>query len=122
MTTNEHRTGTLAALKDVDLDTDDLFDVLSNSRRRFVVACLHASTDPMAVADVAEELAEWECDTPRDEITSEQVTSRSIALHHTHVPKMVDAGMIEYDRGRKTIALRDDCEEVATEVALLSVS
>lgn len=89
------------------VDVDALFDVLSNSRRRFVVALLDGYSRPMAMADVATELTNWESDPSGDETTDDQVTSRYIELYHVHVPKMADEGVIVHDQDRNTIELTD---------------
>lgn len=106
MTTTEQSIPDIAFSQDGD--TDALFDVLSNPRRRFVLACLTNHSKPMAVADVADELTRWECDTSRGQLPEDEVLSRYTALHHVHVPKMADIGLIKYNQDKKTVALVDD--------------
>lgn len=69
----------------------------------------------MAMADVASELTRWECETSEGPIPKEQVESRYIALHHVHVPKMKDVGIIEYDADRKTVVLADEYDGISTQ-------
>lgn len=98
----------VAALADADVDADALFDVLADSRRRFVIACLDEYADPMALRDVADELATWERDAPITDIPADEVESIHAALYHVHVPKMVDAGIVDYCRERDAVALAAD--------------
>ena len=107
-----------ASSSDVDGRTDDLFDVLSDPRRRFVIACLEAHSEPMAVADVAAELTSWECDTPKDRLSDGAVEPRYLALYHVHVPKMADVGMLEWNRDRNTITLADGRSAVPSDLSL----
>lgn len=121
MTIAEQSTVDIAALREGAVSTDDLFDVLSNARRRFVIACLATHSKPLAVADIATELTCWECKTPSDQIPEEHVQSRYVALYHVHVPKMADVGILEYNQERNTIALVDECDGITSFVGHLSV-
>lgn len=114
MTTTDQNSVDIAALRDVDVDIDAFLDVLSNPRRRFVIAWLDEHSEPMAIADAADDLANWECDTPGNRLPEEQVKSCYLALHHVHVPKMVDKGVIEHNQDRNTIGLRDAYNGITT--------
>lgn len=116
MTITEQSSADIAALRESEVSTDDLCDVLSNARRRFVIDRLASHSKPLAVADVTRELTRWECETPSDQIPEEQVKSRYAALYHVHVPKMADVGILEYNRERNTIALADECAGITSVV------
>lgn len=111
----------LPLVTDRDVEADDLFDVLSDARRRFVLACLREYATPMALADVADELATWEHDAPITQISEEEVTSLYLSLYHMHIPKMDDAGIIEYSQERDAVALTEDSEDIASLVDLPSI-
>lgn len=106
MMTPEQMRFDFGAVQD-DVDIDAFFAVLSNPRRRFLLVCLDRHSRPLALADAAAELTSWECETPRDQLSTDQVRSRYIALHHVHVPQMVAADCIEHNRDRNTIELGD---------------
>ncbi|AHG04325.1 hypothetical protein HALDL1_12505 [Halobacterium sp. DL1] len=110
-----------AALAAVDVDTDDLMDVLSNPRRRFVVACLAEYDTPLTLPDVADELAVWEHDARITEISAEDVAAIHTDLYHVHVPKMADAGVVEYSQERELVALAEPSRELATRLELPSI-
>jgi DNA-binding transcriptional ArsR family regulator len=78
-------------------DTDELFAVLSSAKRRFVLAHLAQRAAPPALDPLAGALAEWS-----DDLSHEDAR---IALHHVHLPKLREAGLVEYD---DTVALTDD--------------
>lgn len=105
---------------DRDVDTDDLFDVVSNVRRRFVVACLDEYATPMALRDVADELATWEHDAPIAEVPEENVRSIYVSLYHVHVPKLAAAGIVEYSEERDAVAPREISEDIVSLVDLPS--
>ena len=88
-----------ASLNDLDTDIDALCDILSNDRRRYVLSYLQSMDD-----DVAElpELIDWvmrqEADCKHD-----QHDAVASALHHIHLPKLAEYGLIDYDAPSKTI-------------------
>ena len=96
-----------------DLDLDALFDVLSDSRRRFVLACLDEYATPLALGDVADELAVRERDAAITEIAAEDVRSVYADLYHVHVPKMADFGIVEYSQERDAVTLADGHDELS---------
>ena len=111
----------VAALTDLDVDTDALFDVLSDSRRRFVLACLQEYATPMALGDVADELAVWEHDAPITDVPADAVRSIYASLYHRHVPKMVDAGIVEYSQERDALTVAGTGDDLAPLVNLPSL-
>lgn len=103
---------------DADVDPDDLFDVLASPHRRFVISHLQTRSRPSAVADVATELTKWECDVEKAHIPKEEVISRYSTLHHVHIPKMAEVGIIEWNHGRNTIALSEARDDILDECSL----
>lgn len=84
---------------------DAIFDVLSNRRRRHVLRCLDEYDDPMALADLADEVAVREHGTALTEISAEEVKRIYVSLYHSHVPRLEDAGVVEYNQDRDLVAL-----------------
>jgi len=92
-----------------DSNLDRLFDVLGHSRRRRVLAALveldHEGDDELDVAELGD-----------DEDTGEfQVT-----LHHVHLPRLEEAGSIEWDRQTGTVRPGPRYDEAAALVEVLS--
>lgn len=104
------QTDALEAAREDSLDT--VFTVLSDQRRRYILDCLDEYDTPMALNDLAEEVAVREYDSPITEISVTQVKEVSISLHHVHVPRMEDAGLVEYERDDNLVALSEDGQEV----------
>ena len=112
MTTSEQGVSVREALQGAEVSTVELFDVLSNPRRRVVVSQLDEHGGPLSVDELAAELARRESDTQRNESTDEQSRKIHLALHHIHVPKMVDAGIAERNED-DTVSLVDECDGVS---------
>lgn len=98
------RTETTAAVVDrfadvmeLVADTADLSaSLLADERRREVLALLGAEPGPLTRTQVAQAIA-----TGADRQSAGDV---SIALHHNHLPKLEDAGLVEYDSEAETVA------------------
>lgn len=70
--------------------------LLLAERRRLALTILAERTTAVRFEDLAAEIAEREdgCD-PTD---AETVHCIEVTLHHNHLPKMADLGVIDYDR------------------------
>lgn len=97
-----------------------VFDLLSDQRRRYVLHCLRTYDNPMQLADVADEIAVLERDTVITDIPAEDVKRVYISLYHTHVPKLVDAGVVEYSQERDAVALTERATELQSQIDALS--
>ncbi|MFH5844409.1 hypothetical protein [Haladaptatus sp. CMAA 1909] len=93
-----------SASADPSLDT--IFDILSHSYRRQILFFLSRTEDDLAtVADLVTYISEHESG---DETSTRRTRGDavSIALHHNHLPKLEDAGMVEFDTRSETIRYR----------------
>ncbi|MFW5919922.1 MAG: DUF7344 domain-containing protein [Halanaeroarchaeum sp.] len=96
------------------LSQDTAFDLLSNARRRFVLRRLQEESGPVELGDLAAELASAETGVPVEDLTAQQRKRTYVSLYQTHVPKMVEAGVIEYDRDEGTIFPTPRVDELAS--------
>ncbi|SNR55159.1 DUF7344 domain-containing protein [Halorubrum vacuolatum] len=103
-----------ASNQEVDeMPLDDLFDVLRNSRRRRVLRYLFTKDDRTAtVGELSEQVASIEQDVEVTLITSKQRKRVYIGLYQTHLPKLADLGLIEYNRGRGVVTLLSQADQV----------
>ena len=89
-------------------------DVLTNRRRRLVLSQLQ-SHESMTLRDLAEQIAVTDQQVELESICQEAIKEVEIALHHVHVPKLADAGYVEYDRRRGLASLTDSGRELRIE-------
>jgi hypothetical protein len=84
------------------ISKDDAFHVLQNARRRAVLRYLseHEETDTFVMRDIAEEVAAWEHDTTVQRLVSDERQRVYIALYQSHLPKLDEHGIIEYNQSR----------------------
>lgn len=94
----------------LNLDQKEIHDVLRNERRQNVLKQLKQNMGRLTVRTLAEALAEAE--------TGESPPPRNIrrsvynSLHQTHLPKMDDLDVVDYDRDRKVVSMRSNIRQV----------
>ena len=97
-------------LSELQPTRDDIFEMLSNERRRCVLYYLQRHPSPAAMRSVVAYVAAWQNDKSIEAVTPRERTRVYSALHQTHLPKLASVGLIEYDTDRSEIWLRDDAE------------
>jgi hypothetical protein len=105
-------TSSADAEPDPDLTKGEIFDVLRNQRRRFVLQYLKKVEGPVELGDLATQVAAWEYETPIDEVSSEQRKRVYTTLQQTHLSKMHDAGIVDYDSDAGLINSTDHTAEL----------
>lgn len=92
--TDTQESGTLAESESIDA----ILHLLAHSRRRDLLTCLQQHDDPLPLADVADELAVGEHGTDLELIPAEEVKRIYMTLYHTHIPKLVSHGVVQYNQ------------------------
>jgi len=94
------------------LTPDDIFEILSNHRRRLVLYYLRKHDGETEVKELAREIAAIENDIPVEELTSQQRKRVYVSLYQTHLPKMAQMQTIEYDKDAGTVRLSDQTNNI----------
>lgn len=84
-----------------------VFEMLSNRRRRYVVHYLLDGDGESELRDLARGVAAWENGKRPDEVTSQERRRAYNALQQAHLPRMDDAGLVEFDAARGTVVAAD---------------
>ena len=81
---------------------DELFSVLSNRRRRRVLYSLVDGEESVVeCSQLVRRLADGPATIGASDDSSEAAVARD--LHHVHLPRLEDAGIVEYDRRQGTV-------------------
>jgi DNA-binding transcriptional ArsR family regulator len=81
-----------------EVSEDELFDVLANQRRRFALHLLKREGDEtVTIGEMAEQIAAWENGIDMAEITGNERKRVYTALQQSHLPKMDNAGVVEFN-------------------------
>jgi hypothetical protein len=86
------------------LSLDLVFEILKNCRRRMVLEELDAADGEVSIGELSEVIAARENDKGVDEISSEERKRVYVGLYQCHLPKMHDAGVVEFNKDRGRIA------------------
>ena len=106
-----------ALTAEVTPSLDLVFDLLSNSRRRYALYYLNEQPDGVAtVENLTEKVIDFERAIESDDADADSTANggsgpsstdrRSgvqLELQHTHLPKLEDAGVLEHDRRSETV-------------------
>ncbi len=97
-----------------EISTDVVFEILSNTRRRMVLYYLRKLGGSASVQELAEQIAALENDVDVEELQSQQRKRVYVSLYQTHIPKLEETGIIEYDDTQGMIYLTDRATEIDT--------
>jgi hypothetical protein len=96
--TSENPAGRAPSSSPTDLTATDLFPLLAHDRRRNILHYLAGRAGSVPLGELAEQLAIWEDDPTHDHY--ERILT---SLYHTHLPKLVEAGVIDYRVKQETV-------------------
>lgn len=97
---------------------DVVCDLLANQRRQHVLACLIDHMQAIALTKLAEDVAVRENEETLTEIPKETVQTISTSLYHAHIPKLVDAGAVEYDQDRDLVRISETTDLIERVLSL----
>ena len=100
------------------LDETEIHKVLSNGRRRQVLQHLGKTPGRINVWELSRSIAEAETNaSPPPEDLHKSVYS---SLHQTHLPKLQEMGIVEYDQEENAIELREGARDVRVYMEVVS--
>ena len=91
-------------------EKDELYDLLSSHRRRYVLYYCRQADDPPTLSDLAEQIAAWEHEKEPTEITSAERKRVYTSLQQTHLDRLEQADLIKFDD--ETITLTDKARQL----------
>ena len=100
--------GTVAA--EGTLEEGEIHDVLRNDRRRLTLEALREADGGSTVRELSEVVAARE--TGEEPPPRNKRQSVYVSLHQTHLPKLDELGIVEYDGDSKEVTLQERIEEV----------
>jgi len=95
-----------------ELTRDRIFDILSSPRRRYVLYFLRTEPNPIQLTDLAEHVAAWENDTTVEELSTQQRKRVYVSLYQTHLPKLAESGLVNYDDESGEVSIAPKATEI----------
>ena len=96
--------------RDSQSERGEIFDLLSNHRRRYAIHYCKREDEPVTLGELAEHVAAWELDKEVEELTSSERKRVYTALQQNHLPTLERANMIEFDN--RTIELTENAKDL----------
>lgn len=91
---------------------DTAFDILSIKRRQCVLQCLLPYDNPVALADLADDVVALENGTGTTDVSKEDAKDVYVSLYHADIPKLSAADIVEYDQVQNTVTLTQNAAEL----------
>lgn len=95
-----------------ELTQDLVFDILSSPRRRYVLYYLRQTGEPVALNDLAEQVAAWENETAVADLSDQERKRVYVSLYQTHIPKLDSVGIVDYDQQSGMVELTDRVHQI----------
>ena len=95
-----------------ELSRDLVFDVLKNKRRRYALHYMRHADGSVQLSELAEQVAAWENDITVEAITAAERKRVYTALYQSHLPKLDDAGIVDYNQNRGIVELSSAAEQL----------
>lgn len=80
-----------------ELSEDDVFEMLSNRRRRFVIHALKHAEGAVGIAELSTDVTAWELDVDPSEVTYDDRRNVYTTLKRTHLPKLEEKNVVTVD-------------------------
>ncbi|WP_137285602.1 DUF7344 domain-containing protein [Halorussus salinisoli] len=105
-----------------ELTPDVVFDALRNPRRQFTLAYLRQQDRHVTLTEFARKITAWEVGSSPTEIEEDQVERVRVSLHHSHLPKLADLGLVEYtDDDRHTVSATERVQTIEADMEIAAL-
>lgn len=88
------------------------FSILADPVRRYILHYLAEQETPATFDRLTSQVAAWRTDSDPDTVDDATLTEIRTALHHVHLPKLADFGIITYEANPGEITLTDDTDSI----------
>jgi len=102
-----------------ELSEDEVFEVLSNRRRRFVIHALKRAEEPVGLSDLSTRVTAWELDVDPDEVGYEDRRNVYSTLRRTHLPKLEEKNVVTVHEEESLVEPTAELEELDIYVEVL---
>lgn len=97
-------------LNEKTINEDELFNVLSNRRRRFVLDYISKKGGSATIGEISDTIVTWEKKGNFNEVSSDRKNVYT-SLQQNHLPRMEEANVINYNKNIGQVELTDNAED-----------
>lgn len=80
-----------------ELSHEDIYEILANRRRRFVIHALKRADDPPDVSELSRYVTAWELGVEPEDVPYEERHNVHSTLRRVHLPKLTEADVVTVD-------------------------
>lgn len=96
------------------------FSILADPVRRYGLDYLDEQETPVSFDRLATRVATWHTDSDPEAVDDATLTEMRTALYHVHLPKLAEAGYIEWNKDTHTIRRGPNFDEIAPLLRLMA--
>lgn len=104
-------------MSEESVDPRTFTSLMQHPRRALLLECLLEHDEPVSLPDLADEVAIREHDRDLTGIEAEVVRDIYLSLYHTHVPKLAEVGLVEYDQSADLVTAATNVDIDPTDVS-----
>ena len=94
------------------LSRDEIFEILSNRRRRYTIHCLKQRDDGVQLGEISEQVAAWETGKPVMDVDTTERKRVYTSLQQCHLPRMEKKGIVNFEGDGGVVELGEAAEDV----------
>lgn len=102
-----------------ELSQDEVYEVLSNRRRRFVIHALKRREGPVDVTELSKHVTAWEIGVEPAEVAYEDRRNVYSTLQRTHLPKLDEKDIVAFDEEENVVEPAETLEALEVYVEVL---
>jgi DNA-binding transcriptional ArsR family regulator len=102
-----------------ELSEDEIFKLLSNRRRRFVIHALKRADEPVEISQLSKYVTAWERDIDPAEVRYEDRRNVYSTLQRTHLPKLEEKNVVTVHEEENLVEPTPELEELDIYVEVL---
>ncbi|WP_128904680.1 DUF7344 domain-containing protein [Halorubrum amylolyticum] len=103
-----------------ELSDDEIYDVLSNRRRRFVIHALKRREGPVEISELSAYITAWEIGVDLEEVDYEKQRSVYSTLQRTHLPNLEKKNIVTIDKEENMVRPTPQLESLDIYIEALS--
>ncbi|WP_137285414.1 DUF7344 domain-containing protein [Halorussus salinisoli] len=100
-------------------ELDTVLDICEHKHRRIVLAALADQHQSLSIDDLVEAIVRHNHHTSPSEAADKVVTRIRTGLHHVHLPKLTEAGFIQYDSERQLVEPTAQLEQAESHLSVI---
>lgn len=102
-----------------ELSEDEVFEVLSNRRRRFVIHALKRAEGPVEISELSAHVTAWERNIDPTDVRYEDRRNVYSTLQRTHLPKLAEKNVVNVDEETNLVEPTPELEDLDIYVEVL---